>query len=210
MVFHRKKDKPKPAPGTTRMRSRESVPDTDGATPGSINNPLARRFQDTDEPDTMDLSQPAGLTEAEDGEPDEPTTRIMAGEQPQSGSMAAESPKDPVAGFLAVIQGPGRGSVSTIVYGMNSLGRDPSQGVSLDHGDDEIARETHCTVTFDSLSRKFYIQPGDGHRLAYLDAEPVLTPTRLESGSHIRLGNTVLRFVALCGDDFSWETQGSQ
>jgi len=192
------------------MRSRDDASDTKGATSGPANNPLARRFLDTDEPDTMDLSQPAEFPQNADGVPDEPTTRIMATEQPESGSLAGKSQDDPVAGFLVVIHGPGRGSVSSIAYGMNSLGRESSQRVSLNHGDSGISRENHCTITFDSLSRNFFIQPGDGRRLAYLDAEPVLAPTRLNSGSHIRLGNTVLRFVALCGADFSWEEQGRE
>jgi hypothetical protein len=207
MVFKRKKDKPKPAPGTARMRGRDNTPDTQGAASGSVNNPLARRFQDTDEPDTIDLSQPVEFPETADSVLDEPTTRILAGGESKLDPSADDSPDDPVAGFLAVIAGPGRGALSTISYGMNSLGRDSSQRVSLNHGDPEISRENHCTVTFDSLSRKFYIQPGDGRRLAYLDDEPVLAPIRLTSGSHIRLGSTVLRFVALCGDDFSWEDQ---
>jgi hypothetical protein len=210
MVFHRKKEKPNTAAGTARMRGRDSARDTPGTAPGSVNNPLARRFQDADEPDTIDLSQPAGFPETAGNVPDEPTTRILAGEEPESGTSDVDALDDPVAGFLAVIGGPGRGVVSSIAYGMNSVGRDPSQRVSLNHGDPEISRENHCIVTFDSLARKFYIQPGDSRWLAYLDDEPVLAPTRLESGSHIRLGGTVLRFVALCGDDFSWECQENQ
>lgn len=205
MAFNRKKDKPNPAPGTVRMRGRDSAPDSPGSGSGSSSNPLARRFQDADEPDTIDLSQPAGFPENADSVVDEPTTRVMAAEKPDLASSASESLVDPVAGFLAVIDGPGRGAVSTIAYGRNSIGRDSSQGVSLNHGDPEISDRSHCIVTFDAHARKFYVQPGDGRWLTYLDEEPVLAPTPLESGNHIRLGGTVLRFVALCGDDFSWE-----
>jgi len=38
-----------------------------------------------------------------------------------------------------------------------------------------------------------------------MDNKPVLAPMELAGGSHFQLGDTVLRLVALCGDDFSWE-----
>lgn len=204
MVFSRKKNKPNPGTGTARMRGRDRATQLSGTTPGSVGNPLARRFQD-DEPETIDLNQPPGFHETVDSPEDEPTTRIIAAEGEQADSSASAPLENPVAGFLVVIGGAGRGSVYAIAYGMNSIGRDSSQSVSLDHGDQGISRKNHCTVTFDSASGKFYVQPGEGRPLAYIDDEPVLVPTQLNTTSHIRLGSTVLRFVALCGDDFSWE-----
>ena len=43
---------------------------------------------------------------------------------------------DPVAGWVVVVKGPGRGNFSPVFVGMNSLGRDASQRVSLSFGDD--------------------------------------------------------------------------
>jgi hypothetical protein len=208
MVFHSKKEKPNPAPGAARMRSRESAADIQGTAAGSGNNPLARRFQDSEEPDTMDLSGSAGLAQSTEGVSDEPTTRIMSGGEQESDAMSTDPLENPVAGFLAVIEGPGRGVVFTVAYGRNSIGSDTCQGIALNHGDTGISRENHCTVTFDLAGRKFYVQPGDGRQITYLDDEPLLAPALLKPGSHIRLSDTVLRFVALCGDDFSWESHG--
>jgi len=204
MVFQRRKNKSRPADGTPRMRGRNTAADSPGKVSSSDNNPLARRFQADDEPDTIDLSPDAGFHEASDTEQVEATTQIMAGEEPQAEPADDEAPDDPVAGFLVVIEGPGRGAVYTLGFGMNSIGRLSSQRVSLNHSDHGISRENHCVVTFDAAAGKFYLQPGDGRKLTYLENEPVLAPTRLTTGNHIRLGNTVLRFVALCGDDFSW------
>ncbi len=53
-------------------------------------------------------------------------------------------------------------------------------------------------------TRKFYLQQGEGNQLTYLEGQPVLTPTQLAAGNQIRLGDTVLRFVPLCGKDFDW------
>ena len=205
MIFHRKKDRPTAVESQPRMRGRDIVDDTPGTAPGSAQNPLAKRFQTEDEPDTIDLDQPARFHETPEDEPGEVATRILAGSGAGEGSIATKPLEDPVAGFLVVIRGPGRGSVSRLGYGMNSIGRHSSQRVSLDHGDQHISRENHCVVTFDSVTRKFYLQPGEGPNLAYLDDDPVLAPIQLAGGSNFRLGDTVLRLVALCGDDFSWE-----
>jgi len=170
-------------------------------------NPLARRFLDGDEPDTIDLDQPARFQPEPDDDPRESTTRLLGGEAVREGPAVQDSIEDPVSGFLVVIFGPGRGCVLTLGYGINPVGRDPSQRVPLDFGDQHISRSNHCLITFDPLSGKFYIQPGEGRNLAYLDGQPVLVPTELPRGQHIRLGDTTLRFVPLCGEDFSWETQ---
>jgi hypothetical protein len=46
---------------------------------------------------------------------------------------------------------------------------------------------------------------GSGTNLTYLNDQPVLIPIELPSQSHISIGNTVLRFVPLCGDAFAWQ-----
>jgi hypothetical protein len=204
MVFRRNKNKEVQQQAPT-MRGRHTVDTESAAGIEPPQNPLARRFMEEDEPDTIDLEEPARFQEADDSEQQESTTRLLAGADAPTDSLQQEALDDPVTGFLVVISGPGRGSVSTLGYGMNSIGRESSQRVSLDFGDQRVSRHNHCLVTFDSLAGKFYIQPGEGRNLAYLDGEPVLVPTRLSSGQHIRVGDTILRFVALCGEDFSWD-----
>jgi hypothetical protein len=199
MVFRRNKQKQAVSEAASAMRGRQAGDSS--AEPHR--NPLARRFLDDDEPDTIDLEEPARFPGKSGDEPPESTTRLLAGDDSVPGSDPLE---DPVTGFLVVISGPGRGSVRNVGYGMNAIGRDDSQRVSLDFGDRRISRANHCVVTFDGRSAKFYIQPGEGRGLAYLDDQPVLAPTPLASGQRIQLGDTVLRFVALCDERFSWET----
>jgi len=199
MVFRRKKSKESPPAASSTMRGRQAT--------GSGQNPLARRFLDDDEPDTVDLDEPARFQSEPDDDSTESPTHLLASDASKSGSPEHDPIEDPVSGFLVVISGPGRGNVLTLGYGINPVGRDPSQRVALDFGDQRISRSNHCLMTFDALSGKFYIQPGEGRNLAYLDDQPVLVPTELPGGRHIRLGDTTLRFIPLCGEDFSWESQ---
>ena len=111
---------------------------------------------------------------------------------------------DPVAGWLVIVAGNGSGNFVKIGHGQNSIGRGPDSRAQLDYGDNHISRSRHAVITYDALGRMFYVQQGDGKNLTYLDDKPVLAPTVLENGSEITMGQTRLRFVALCGPDFSW------
>jgi pSer/pThr/pTyr-binding forkhead associated (FHA) protein len=157
-----------------------------------------------EEPDTIDLEAADGFHDTADQEQDVSATCILSADNGDAGPVENQALKDPVAGFLAVISGPGRGSVSMLRYGKNSIGRDPSQAITLDHGDNRISRENHCTVTYDPVTRKFYLQNGEGNKLTYLEGQPVLAPTQLAAGNQIRVGDTQLRFVPLGGNDFDW------
>ncbi len=112
---------------------------------------------------------------------------------------------DPPVGWLVVIDGPGRGRVRPLGYGVNTLGRGEGSRVRLDFGDDRISREGHATVTYDPRGRKYYLQHGGGKNLTYLGGEPVLAPTALEAMRDISIGGTTLRFVPLCGPEFDWQ-----
>ena len=121
-----------------------------------------------------------------------------------------ESESDPVAGWLVVVKGPGRGGFSAIYVGMNSLGRDASQRVCLDFGDEAISREEHAFITYDEETRCFYLQHGGKSNLVRLGSDPVLTPTELKPGDLIRIGKTTLLFVPCCGPDFSWTDEAQR
>ena len=70
MMFSRKKPANTPGSGQPVLRSREN------ASGNSRENPLARRFHPVDEPDTIDLEDPARFHSAVD-EVDPPTTRYL-------------------------------------------------------------------------------------------------------------------------------------
>ena len=119
---------------------------------------------------------------------------------------AAGNPMDdPPVGWLVVVEGPGKGSVATLGMGVNTIGRDPSERVSLDYGDTMISRNNHATVTYDPRGRKFYLQHGGGKNLTYVNDEPVLTPRALAPLTQMQMGDTVLRFMPLCSAEFSWD-----
>ncbi len=202
MVFRRKKSTSEPSVSVPRPRGREYA---GNSSPGSsAENPLARRFRVDEEPDTVDLEPAEGFHDTADQEQDVPTTRILSIDSEDVAAAEDQALKNPVSGFLAVISGPGRGSVCMLRYGKNAIGRDVSQAIALDHGDPGISRENHCAITYDPQIRKFYLQAGAGDQLTYLEGQPVSGLAPLTVGNQIRVGDTVLRFVPLCGQDFDW------
>lgn len=122
---------------------------------------------------------------------------------PATGNMA-----DPPVGWLVVIAGPGQGAALTLGNGVNAIGRDASQRLPLDFGDELISRVNHAQITYDPRGKKFYIQHGGGANLTYVNDEPVLAPRELTANTHIVLGATTLRFVPLCGEAFDWDRVG--
>ncbi len=114
---------------------------------------------------------------------------------------------DPPVGWLVVINGPGQGNVVTLGNGMNSIGRDSAERLSLDFGDEMISRSDHASITYDPRGKKFYIKHGGGTNLTYVNDQPVLSPQELPPHTHIMIGNTTLRFVPLSGEQFDWDIQ---
>jgi len=113
----------------------------------------------------------------------------------------------PVVGWLAVVKGPGRGNFVPLGYGRNSIGRAPGERACLNFGDANISRAHHAAVTYDPRGRKFYLTHGDSDNLTYLGDRPVLSAEELHAFDDIGVGETVLRFVPLCGDDFDWQDE---
>lgn len=116
---------------------------------------------------------------------------------------------DPVVGWLVVVDGPGKGSAVRLGNGQNAVGRGASARARLDFGDRQISRETHAIVTYDPKNNRFWVSQGSGTNLTYLGDSPVLAPTPLQPGARIVMGETTLRFVAFCDDDFTWAASES-
>jgi len=130
-----------------------------------------------------------------------PYSKNTTDEGGQSGNFVIE----PVVGWLVIIEGPGRGNFIKLGFGMNAIGRSPESRASIDFGDDQISRENHALLTYDTKNRKFYIQHGGGANLTYLGDSPVLQPFELIGNEVISIGNTKLYFVPLCGANFNWD-----
>ena len=126
---------------------------------------------------------------------------------PDAGTQADQSSAmdDPPVGWLVVVKGPGQGRFVALGNGSNSIGRDESERVRIDFGDETISRRGHSTITYDPRGKKFYLQHGAGKNLTYLEGAPVLSPTELPGFSHITIGNSELLFVPLSCEQFDWE-----
>lgn len=123
----------------------------------------------------------------------------------EAAKTAGESNKSefPV-GWIIVINGPGRGSCFTMFTGVSQIGRGEDQAVRLDFGDTSISRNNHAAVAYDDEQGKFFLGHGGKSNLVRLNGKPVLSTEELTNGDLVRIGETTLKFVALCGEEFTW------
>lgn len=118
-------------------------------------------------------------------------------------AVTAKSVKFPV-GWLVVIEGPGRGESFSLLAGMSQIGRGEDQAIQLDFGDNSISRSNHAAIVFDPDSKEFLLGHGGKSNIVRLNDKPLISNEPLKTGDAMRIGETVLRFVALCGDSFNW------
>lgn len=109
-------------------------------------------------------------------------------------------------GWIVVAKGPGLGASFTLFNGVSQIGRGKDQAVSLDFGDTSISRSGHAVIAYDSEQKKFFVGHGGKANIVRLNNQPVLSTEPLSDGDEIRIGETTLRFVALCGARFDWDT----
>jgi hypothetical protein len=114
-------------------------------------------------------------------------------------------------GWIVVVQGPGRGASFTLFNGVSAIGRGDDQPVKLDFGDTSISRTNHAVVAYDNEQRKFFLGHDGKANIVRLNGKPVLSTEELSHNDVIRIGETTLRFLALCGADFDWtDEEGTQ
>lgn len=116
---------------------------------------------------------------------------------------AGTAPRFP-AGWLVVIDGPGRGAHFAVTTHVSSIGRDPEQDVALDFGDTSISRNSHAAVVYDAEQNRFFLGQGNKANVVRRNGQPVLATEEMFDGDLIRIGKTTLRFAAFCGADFTW------
>ena len=79
-----------------------------------------------------------------------------------------------------------------------------------DFGDTSISRNNHAAVAYDDEQGKFFLGHGGKSNLVRLNGRPVLSTEEMSNGDQIRIGETTLKFVALCGEEFTWKsTEGA-
>ncbi len=119
-------------------------------------------------------------------------------------TATAQREKFPV-GWLVIVEGPGVGHAFSIFTGASMIGRGEDQVIRLDFGDNSISRNNHAAVAYDEEQNKFYIGHGGKSNIIRRNARPVLSTEELHHADLLRIGETTLRFVALCGSDFQWQ-----
>ncbi|SFO19496.1 FHA domain-containing protein [Roseovarius lutimaris] len=120
----------------------------------------------------------------------------------------APTRKYPV-GWMVVVAGPGKGHSFAIFNGVSTIGRGAEQSVVLDFGDTSISREKHAAVAYDDEQNSFFLGHGGKSNIVRLNGRPVLSTEDLSHGDSLRIGETTLRFVALCGTEFTWGPSGN-
>lgn len=118
----------------------------------------------------------------------------------------ARGPLFPV-GWMVVTDGPGRGETFSLSAGVSQIGREEGQAIQLDFGDNSISRSNHASIAFDDEQQSFYIGHGGKSNLVRLNGKPLLSTETLSNGDEVRIGETTLRLVALCGADFTWKNE---
>ena len=111
---------------------------------------------------------------------------------------------DPVVGWLVCVHGREKGKDYRIRSENNTIGRSSDMYICIS-GDDSISRERHAIITFEPQTNSFYLRPGEGRGLAYLNGKALFEAEQLQPYDEILLGKTQLLFVPLCGDRFKWE-----
>jgi len=112
--------------------------------------------------------------------------------------------KQPLVAWFVVVEGKGKGSDIRIIAGQNSIGRDKSNMVCIDFGDTTISRKKHAFIIYDLKHKKFMFKSGEGQNISYLNEEGVYSPVPIKDGDTVEIGETKLRFVQLCDENFEW------
>ena len=124
----------------------------------------------------------------------------MAGDMLTNGNTT-----DPVVGWLVCIEGPAQGEDYRVHAGYNYIGR--NTGDICIRGDNQISRQNHAMIAFDSSDMIFFVGPANGKNLIKVNGKTVFNPVEIHSYDTISIGTTKLIFVALCGERFNWATR---
>ncbi|MGH9824411.1 MAG: FHA domain-containing protein [Blastocatellia bacterium] len=111
--------------------------------------------------------------------------------------------REPVTGWLVCVAGRDLGADYPIRAENNLIGRSKEMHVCIT-GDRCISRQSHAVITYNSSMNSFKLGPGSSTGLVYLNGDEVSQPTAIGAYDQIRLGQTELMFLPLCGEAFKW------
>ena len=71
--------------------------------------------------------------------------------------------------------------------------------------DNSVSRDKHGILVFDPRRKNFWALPGEASGLVYLNGEVVYSPTQMNPGDLLELGQTKLVLVPFCGEKYAWD-----
>lgn len=125
----------------------------------------------------------------------EPT--IIGGDHFGSEMMA-----EPVVGWLVCVEGPVKGTDYRIHGGYNYIGRE--EGDIHIHGDNQISRQNHAMIAYDSGDHRYYFGPSGGRNLIKVNGKTILNAVEVNNYDILTIGTSKMMFVGLCGPHFDW------
>jgi pSer/pThr/pTyr-binding forkhead associated (FHA) protein len=99
--------------------------------------------------------------------------------------------QEPVA-KLVVVGGPGAGNARPVFAGTNSIGREASNRIPLDFGDDTISRKQHAVIVVDPATGDMDIRDGGKVNPIIVNGTVVTAKAELKIGDTVELGTTTL------------------
>jgi hypothetical protein len=184
---------------TTRHAERRPPPRVDNDPTEMLGRTAGSKTHPTESDEATKVLRPSPRPSAQG-------TRLFGKDElPGQLEEAADALSDPVVGWLVIVDGPGRGNYIPLGYGQNTIGRNQSERVSIDYGDAQISRESHCFIVYEPNDREFTVLRGMGKGLTYVNQKVVHEPRTIHSGELLRIGATTLRFMAFCGPEYDWQ-----
>ena len=111
---------------------------------------------------------------------------------------------EPITAWLVCVKGPHFGECFRLTSGRNSIGRSSGNQVALLR-DNGVSRDRHASVVYEPKKRVFYLEPGGEKGLTYLNDEYISLVQELSPYDMIETGETVMVFIPLCGERFTWD-----
>ena len=108
-----------------------------------------------------------------------------------------------VVGWLVGVSGVYFGKSFEILPGRNSIGKSEKSAINIGK-DFQVIDECVAWLTFDPKKNIYYIQPGDGKGLVYINNELVLTARFLLTSDKVEIGGGEYIFVPLISESFKW------
>lgn len=112
---------------------------------------------------------------------------------------------EPVVGWLICVKGEYFGISFPLKTGKNTIGRSSRMDVALTK-EMSISRDRHAILTYEPRKRQFFVQPGEGNGLTYVNDDLLMMPQEIYDYDVVQVGNGIFVFRTLCGDKFTWDT----